>query len=66
MLTELKMHDVVRLRKPHPCGSTDWDVIRLGADIRLKCQGCSHRIMLTRRELKNKMKGWVERADEDI
>jgi hypothetical protein len=60
------MHDVVRLRKPHPCGSTDWEVIRLGADIRLKCQGCSRRIMLTRRELKNKMKGWVEKADEEI
>jgi hypothetical protein len=65
MLTDLQMHDIVRLRKPHPCGSTDWEVIRLGADIRLKCQGCSRRIMLTRRELSNKMKGWVQRAGEE-
>jgi hypothetical protein len=65
MLTELKMHDVVRLRKTHPCGSTDWEVIRLGADIRLKCQGCGRLIMFTRRELKNKIKGWVLREDEE-
>jgi hypothetical protein len=39
MLTDLQMDDVLRLRKPHPCGSTDWIVVRLGADIGLKCLG---------------------------
>jgi len=46
MLPEMKMGDVVRLRKPHPCGNTDWVVVRLGADIRLKCLGCGRRILL--------------------
>jgi hypothetical protein len=56
MLTDLKINDVVRLRKPHPCGSYEWTVIRLGADIRLECRGCRRRIMLPRRELARRLK----------
>jgi hypothetical protein len=58
------MDDVVRLRKPHPCGGFDWRVLRLGADIRLKCTTCGRRIMLSRRELSNRMKGYVEKHGE--
>jgi len=53
------MDDVLRLRKPHPCGSTDWRVVRLGADIGLKCLGCGRRILLSRREVKRRMKSVV-------
>jgi hypothetical protein len=56
MLPDLKMDEVVRLRKPHPCGSSDWRVVRLGADIGLKCSGCGRRILLPRRELARRMK----------
>lgn len=56
MLPDLKMEDVIRMRKPHPCGSTDWDVVRLGADIGLKCQGCGRRILLSRRDVVKRMK----------
>ena len=62
MLTELQMDDIVRLKKPHPCGGSDWRVVRLGADIGLKCQTCDRRILLPRRELDRRMKGWVEKA----
>jgi hypothetical protein len=62
VLYELQMEDVVRLRKPHPCGGTDWRVVRLGADIGLKCQTCGRRILLPRRELARRMKGWVSKA----
>ncbi len=64
MLYELQMEDVVRLRKPHPCGGTDWRVVRLGADIGLKCQTCGRRILLPRRELARRMKGWVSKSGE--
>ncbi len=64
MLIELQMDDIVRLRKPHPCGGTDWRVVRLGADIGLKCQTCGRRILLSRRELSRRMKGWVKKAGE--
>ncbi len=56
MLPDLKMDEMVRLRKPHPCGSSDWRVVRLGADIGLKCSGCGRRILLPRRELARRMK----------
>jgi hypothetical protein len=65
MLPEMQMHDIVRLKKPHPCGSTDWEVIRLGADIRLKCHGCGRSILLSRREVAKRMKGYVDKMDEN-
>lgn len=66
MLPEMKMGDVVRLRKPHPCGNTDWVVVRIGADIRLKCIGCGRRILLPRREVAKRMKKYVEGAKPEI
>jgi len=56
MLPELEVNHIVHLRKPHPCGSYDWKVTRIGADIRLECLGCGRRVMLTRRELKKRLK----------
>ncbi|UYN89149.1 MAG: DUF951 domain-containing protein [Anaerolineales bacterium] len=56
MLPEIKLDDVVRLRKVHPCGSTDWKVVRLGADIGLVCLGCGRRVLLERRKLAHRMK----------
>ncbi len=65
MLPELQMDDVVRLRKPHPCGATDWRVIRLGADIRLKCLGCGRSILLSRRDLARRMKAYVDKPQTE-
>jgi len=62
VLPDLKMEDVLRLRKPHPCGGTDWVVVRLGADIGLKCLGCGRRILLSRREVMRRMKTVVPPA----
>jgi len=59
------MNDVLRLRKPHPCGNTDWVVVRLGADIGLKCLGCGRRILLPRREVARRMKSYVSKAGAD-
>ena len=56
MLQDLQLNDVLRMRKPHPCGGSDWKVIRLGADIGLECLTCGHRVMLTRRELTHRLK----------
>jgi hypothetical protein len=65
MLTELQMEDVLRLRKPHPCGSTDWVVVRLGADIGLKCLGCGRRILLPRRDVARRLKTYVRKQQPD-
>jgi hypothetical protein len=59
---EVHLGDVVRLRKPHPCGGTDWSIIRLGADIGLRCTTCGHRIMLSRSVFERRLKGFLSRA----
>lgn len=41
--------DVVKLKKKHPCGSFEWEILRVGADFRLKCTGCGHQIMTPRK-----------------
>jgi hypothetical protein len=64
MLPDLQLNNLVRLRKPHPCGSDEWTVVRLGADIGLECKGCGHRVMLTRRELAKRMKANLTKKDE--
>jgi hypothetical protein len=56
VLQDLNLNDIVRMRKPHPCGGVDWRVVRLGADIGMVCLTCGRRIMMTRRALKHRMK----------
>ena len=56
----LAVGDHVRLRKPHPCGSTDWRIVRLGADVGLKCDGCGRRVLLPRAEAERRIKKILE------
>ena len=63
MPEEFRMGDVVRLRKPHPCGGFEWDVVRLGADIGLRCRGCRRRVLLERRVLERRLKAFVARGE---
>ena len=46
---KFEVGDVIRMKKPHPCGSSEWEILRVGADFRLKCQGCGHQVMVPRR-----------------
>lgn len=64
MPLELYMDDILRLRKPHPCGSTDWTIVRLGADIGLRCLGCGRRVLLPRRTVEKRLKMFVSRGPE--
>jgi len=64
MLPDLQLDDLLRLRKPHPCGSYEWRVVRLGADIGLECRGCGRRVLLTRRELMRRLKMKLAKPDE--
>ena len=56
MVTTFHMDDVVRLKKVHPCGSYEWTVVRLGADIGLRCLNCSRRVLMARTVLERRMK----------
>jgi hypothetical protein len=61
-LVEVHVGDVVRLRKPHACGGTDWTIVRLGADLGLRCSTCQHRVLLARSLFERRLKGFLSRA----
>ena len=53
---DLQVGDVLMLKKGHPCGSNQWEVLRIGADFRIKCLGCGHQIMIPRKKLEKNIK----------
>ena len=61
---EIKLGDVVRLRKQHPCGSDEWEVVRLGADIRIRCLGCQRYILLVRSDFERRVKKLISRTED--
>ena len=56
MPVQIEVGDIVRLKKKHPCGSFEWEVLRVGADFRLKCEGCGHQIMIARKLVEKNLK----------
>ena len=54
---EFQLGDILRLRKSHACGGYEWEVVRLGADIGIKCLKCRHVVLLERRALEKRVKG---------
>lgn len=64
MVTEIRLGDVVRLKKKHPCGSDQWEVIRLGADIGIRCQGCQRRVLLVRSVFERRIRTFVSRGPQ--
>lgn len=62
---EYELHNVVQMKKPHPCGTNRWEIIRMGMDIKLKCLGCGHVVMLKRREFEHKLKKILAEKPEE-
>ena len=60
---DIRLGDIVRLKKPHPCGSYEWEVVRLGADIGLRCLGCGRKVLLPRDRFRRRVRG-LRRKDE--
>lgn len=63
---EIRLGDVVRLRRKHPCGSDQWQVVRIGTDIGIKCLGCERRVLLKRQVFERRVKALVSRSSPDI
>jgi hypothetical protein len=63
-ITPVKLGDFVRLKKPHPCGTNEWEVVRVGADIGLRCKGCDRRVMLVRSEFDRRFRGFLDRPSD--
>jgi hypothetical protein len=64
MVMEIKLGDRVRLKKKHPCGSYEWEVVRLGADIGIKCLKCQRRVLIERSVFERRVKTFVSHAEK--
>ena len=64
-MTKINIGDVITLKKQHPCGSHDWEVIRTGADLKLQCMGCGRVVMIDRPTVIKRMKS-IKHKEEDI
>ncbi|MBQ2276798.1 MAG: DUF951 domain-containing protein [Lachnospiraceae bacterium] len=54
---EFQVGEVIKLKKQHPCGTNEWEIIRVGADFRLKCKGCNHQVMVPRKLVEKNFRG---------
>lgn len=61
-LLDIRVGDVVQMRKPHPCGGDTWQIVRIGAEIGIRCLTCNRRVMLLRSDFERRVKCLVERA----
>ncbi len=61
---EYHVGDIVKLKKKHPCGNFEWEILRVGADFRLKCQGCGHQVMLPRTLVEKNTKDLKKKPSE--
>ena len=61
---DIQVGNILKLKKQHPCGSKEWEVLRIGADFRLKCCGCGHQIMIERRDLEKNVKEVQKEAEK--
>lgn len=64
MTEKIEVGDIVKLKKQHPCGGYDWEVLRVGTDLRIKCTTCDRQVWLPRREVLRRMKKIVSRKEE--
>ena len=62
MVMEIRLDDVVRLKKKHPCGGYEWQVVRLGADIGIRCLKCQHRVLVNRSTFERGVTSFISRG----
>jgi len=62
---EFKLHDIVMMKKPHPCGVNEMEIIRMGMDIRIKCLGCKHSVLIPRSKFEKKLKKVLRSKEEN-
>jgi hypothetical protein len=63
--TDIHLDDVVRMRKPHPCGGYEWRVVRLGTDIGVRCLTCGRKVLMPRSQLAKRAKTLTRRGTNE-
>lgn len=64
-ITPVRLGDVVKLKKGHPCGGNEWEIVRVGADIGLRCRKCDRRVLMVRSEFDRRFRGFIQRGPEE-
>ena len=59
---DLQVGDIIKMKKPHPGGANEWEILRTGMDFRLKCEGCGHQVMVSRKLVEKNFRGIVKKA----
>ena len=59
---EFQIGDIVKLKKAHPCGTNEWEILRVGMDFRLKCVGCSRQVMVPRKMIEKNFRGFIKKS----
>ena len=62
-MIKIDVGDILTLKKPHPCGSHEWEVLRIGQDLRLKCVGCGYQMMIARKSIEKSIKSQEKGKD---
>jgi len=65
-MIRFNLGDIVKMRKPHPCGSDQWEITRTGMDFRIKCLGCGHQVMLPRPKFEKSVKAVVKSKGDAV
>lgn len=62
---DFELGDVIKMKKAHPCGTNQWEILRVGMDFRLKCCGCGHQVMLPRKQIEKSFRGKIAQNDQE-
>ncbi|MDD5934678.1 MAG: DUF951 domain-containing protein [Clostridiales bacterium] len=62
---DLKVGDIIKMKKPHPCGNSEWEILRVGIDFRIRCIGCDHQVMLPRKQVEKGIRSIRSKADNE-
>ncbi len=63
---EFNIGNIIKLKKAHPCGVNNWEILRVGMDIKLKCNGCGHQVMVTRKLVEKNFKGFIDKEGNNV
>ncbi len=62
----LQVGEIIKMKKKHPCGANEWEILRIGMDFRLRCAGCGREVMVPRKLVEKSFKGYLKKESENI
>lgn len=57
---DFSVGQVIKMKKAHPCGANEWEILRIGMDFRLRCLGCDRQVMVSRKIVEKNFKGFIK------